>query len=304
MKNFLVTSFILLLMFLIVISPERFISSSFLGLQAFALNVLPCTLPFMILTKIIIEQGNLQKVSSCFERPFKKIFGTSSQASYVFVMSILSGYPVGAKMTADLYENGKITKTEAYRMTSFCSNSGPMFIIGTVGSLLLNNVKFGFILFISHIISALINGVLFSRIKAKNDFTANNNTDILKKQLLTFGEIISNSTQASLNVGAIICLFFIIIEAVSPMFSLLPQQLVPLFEGCIEITRGCIDCAILQPKMACIFCSFIISFGGISTLIQSAVMLKKLKIPMWLFSVQKLSQGIISALITTIILMI
>lgn len=243
----------------------------------------------------------MEKICKPFTRPFTFLYGTSSDSAYVFFMSILAGYPVGSQMVSSLYESGKISRTQAFRMCSFCSNSGPMFIIGTVGTILLKNSAVGLILFVSHILSALINGLFYRKITTKNDheqqISNKNNADF------SFGDIVSSSVQAILNVGGIICFFFIIIEALSPLFSLLPITIRPLFEGCIEMTRGCIDASLFPQFSAAIMCSFMISFGGFSTVLQSMSMLKKLRMPMWLFSVMKLSQGLISAAITALLIL-
>ncbi len=304
--KFITTFFVLILIILIVINPAKYISSALNGLTAFATKVLPCTLPFMILTKLVIEQGDIEKFCKFLRKPFNLLYKTSENAGYVYFMSILSGYPVGAKMISDLYDRGKITTDEACRMCSFCSNSGPMFIIGTVGALLLNNIVLGFILFLSHIISALLNGLIYRNVKFENsrNFSCENNMKNSTREPLTFGDIISDSVEAVLNVGTVICLFFIIIDALQPIFLLLPNQTLPLYEGVVELTRGCIDASTLPIFLGTIICSFVISFGGISTILQSSVMLKKLKIPIWLFSVQKFTHGLISACITTIMLAI
>ncbi len=299
----LLTPALLLLIVLIATSAKKYIGCALDGISAWAFNVLPCTLPFMMLTKLVIELGEMEKLTRPFSQPFKALYGTSPSAGYVFFMSILAGYPVGSKMTADLYESGKISKTEAFRMCSFCSNSGPMFIVGTVGALLLKNAAVGGILFVSHALSALLNGLLYRKIKAKEEAETPGEKTI-EKTPLSFGDIVLSSVQSVLSVGAIICLFFIIIEAAMPLLSLLPAPLLPLGEGLIELTRGCIDASALSLYPAAVICSFLISFGGFSTILQSMAMLKKLKMPAWLFSVFKLTQGLISAAITAALMFI
>lgn len=297
--NLYLTLFLFLLICLIATSPQKYIQAGLDGISAWAFNVLPCVLPFMIISRLIIELGEVEKLTKPFSMPFKVLYGTNSSAGYVFLMSILAGYPVGSKMTSELYESGKINLSEAYRMSSFCSNSGPMFIIGTVGCLLLKSPAMGAILFVSHVLSALTNGLFYRKINAKNQ--PEQQINISKSQPATFGDVVLIAVQGILSVGAIICLFFIIIEALSPLFSILPEPLIPLFEGIVELTRGCIDASNLSLYPAAIICSFLISFGGISTILQSKAMLKKLRMPTWLFSVQKFSQGIISAGLTAVL---
>lgn len=299
--NFIVIILLFGLVIAISLNTKVFIAAALDGISAWAFNVLPCIFPFMVITKIIISFEEIKKFYKPFSRPFFLLFGTSCDSAYVFFMSILAGYPVGSQMIATLYENGKISRTEAFRMCSFCSNSGPMFIIGTVGSLLLKNAAIGAILFVSHIFSALINGIIYRKIKVENE--QKQDMDMKNSSNLSFGEIISSSVQAILNIGGIICFFSIIIKAFSPLLSLLPDAIRPLLSGCIEMTRGCIEASLQPPYIAAVICSFLISFGGFSTILQSITMIKKLRMPTWLFSVMKLSQGLISAALTAVLML-
>lgn len=301
--NFFITILLIVLVVLIALNSKVFISAALNGISAWAFNVLPCIFPFMIITKIIMSMGQVEKFCKPLSRPFLKLYGTSGSSAYVFFMSILAGYPVGSQMVASLYESGKIDRTQAYRMSSFCSNSGPMFIIGTVGCLLLKNAAAGGILFASHVLSALLNGLVYRKIRAReNTQNAEENVQVLPASQ-SFGDMVGMSVQAILNVGGIICFFFIIIEALSPVLGLLPGVVRPLVEGLIELTRGCIDASSLPTFAASVMCSFMIGFGGFSTILQSMTMLKKLRMPVWLFSVMKFSQGLISAGITAVLML-
>lgn len=301
MKKFdiFLTIFVCLLIISIIISPSKYISASLNGISAWTFNVLPCVLPFMILTKILSSLETTEKFSKKFFAPIGKIYKTSPFAGYAFLMSIISGYPVGAKIICDLYEDKKITKTDAHKMTSFCSNSGPMYIIGTVGCLLLNDYIAGIIILISHIFSALINGLLYRKIKIKED---NSNEILHQSSSTSFGEIVYSSIQSILVVGGIICLFFIIIEWLTSLFNIFPLPLKCLFEGIIEITKASIDICRFLPKIVAIFLlSIVITFGGISTILQSIAILKKVGIKTTLFVFQKFTQAIFAGIIALIL---
>ncbi len=62
----------------------------------------------------------------------KPIFNVPGIGAYAFIMGIISGYPVGAKIVTEFRKNGECSKVEAERLLSFSNNSGPLFIIGTV----------------------------------------------------------------------------------------------------------------------------------------------------------------------------
>ncbi len=62
----------------------------------------------------------------------KPIFNVPGIGAYAFIMGIISGYPVGAKIVTEFRKNGECSKAEAERLLAFTNNSGPLFIIGTV----------------------------------------------------------------------------------------------------------------------------------------------------------------------------
>ena len=163
MKNYKIflSIFVFYIIINTIINPSLYISQTLNGITAWAFNVLPSVLPFLFFTKVLSSTGALDKMSRVFSRPCKAIFKTPPISSLVFFTSIVSGYPVGAKMTADLYEQGKISKSDAFKMCSFCSTSGPMFIIGAVGISMFGNTTIGVLLFITHLLACITVGYLF-----------------------------------------------------------------------------------------------------------------------------------------------
>lgn len=354
---------VLILFFILnmIISPAKFIAQGLNGISAWAFNVLPSVLPFMFFTKALSSLGQIEKLTRPFQRVTKTLFNTPPISFYSFFMAILSGYPVGSKMIADLYMQGKITKDESYRMSAFCSTSGPMFIIGAVGVGMFKSSIIGYILFISHVFSAFLNGLIYRKLgcKKSNDKNKQNknlkiektankseNVDIniaISKQIKDkknerendnnkisteidtqnenikfqtnkennisktpdISEIVLSSTLAILSVGCIITIFFIIIECLSPIFNLFPENFSAFLEGLVEITKGCLSLSALpNVKLAVVLASFVISFGGISTLLQSLTMLQQVKMPVKLFALQKLTHALLSALISAILVLV
>lgn len=293
-RNVFMSFIIVSLLVYIILSPSKFITAGLNGISAWAFNVLPAVLPFMILTQILINLKTMDKLCKPFSKPMQRIYGVPGLSLSIFLTSIMAGYPVGSKMIADLYESGQISRQDAFRMSSFCSNSGPMFIVGVVGINLLKNSTWGYILLFSHVLSALINGLLYRKIVVPNEKIERKDTE----NKLSFGDIISSCSSAILNVCAIITLFFIIIEAISPILAILPSKISGFIGGLFEITRGCIDLSKIGGKFILPLISFIITFGGLSTILQSTSILKKTNMSTSLFALQKLTQGIISCVIT------
>ena len=86
------------------------------GLNIWFFNVLPALFPFFIATKLLIllDVGNIPIV----DKFTKKLFKTNN-AGKIFCLSLLSGYPVGAKLVCDAHKNGQIDTISAKKMLSF-----------------------------------------------------------------------------------------------------------------------------------------------------------------------------------------
>ena len=309
--NLFFTFLVLFFLVCMIANPAKFIGKSLEGISAWATAVLPSVLPFMFFTRLLSSLDQMEKLTRPISRLSTFLFKTPPISIYAFSMAILSGYPVGSKMVADLYMQGKISQEDAFKMTSFCSTSGPMFIVGAVGIGMFHNAKIGYILFISHVVGAILNGILFRNLKLKeSNFQQTKQHKIGqeksdKHKSFNISDIVLNSTLSILSVGCIITIFFIVIECFSPVLSLLPTPLAFFFEGVIEITKGCIDLATYSNQfLATTLCSFVISFGGISTVLQSITMLNSVKIPIKLFIFQKLMHGIFATIITLLLLLI
>ena len=57
--------------------------------------------------------------------------------------------------------SGAITAREGERLLAFCNNSGPAFIIGAVGAGAFGSGKAGLLLYLCHVLSALLTGLFF-----------------------------------------------------------------------------------------------------------------------------------------------
>ena len=299
----------------IVINPEVYITSCLNGIMVWATVVLPALLPFMFFTKTLTELGVADILASKFKL-FPKIFKVPSLAIYVFILSILSGYPVGAKIVADLYERGAISKEEAYKITTFTSNSGPMFILGSVGIGMLTSRKLGIIILISHILGALINGLIYRNHKENSTEI---NKKIIEKNNLSIGDLMWNTVHSVLIIGGFIALFFVIIEIInylnifspisnlfSKIFNCDANIFTAIFNGIFEITRGCLDISKLglSELISGTLCTFIISFGGLATAMQALVFLKKFDMRFSFFIKQKITHAIFASVIYFILLLI
>lgn len=116
---------------------------------------------------------------------------------------------------------GRLKKSEAEKLLAFCNNSGPLFIIGSVGAAMYFNETVGLILYAVHILSAVSVGIIlgcFGRGKS-GERTAAPQSVIRAKPL---GVILKDAVVGAVNNMLLVCgftvLFAVIISSLSGFF--------------------------------------------------------------------------------------
>src|SRR5699024_11284624 len=79
-----------------------------------------------------------------------------------------SGYPAGAKITAQLRKNNEITKVEAERLISFTNAASPLFIFGAIAVGFFHHASLGILIAICHYLGNLFVGITM-RFYRQND---------------------------------------------------------------------------------------------------------------------------------------
>ena len=327
-KNNLITMLVLVVCFIFITNPSLYAKSCLNAISVWGLNVLPMLLPFFIFTRIIVSLCPPKK--NVLDKPFKKAYHTPDGSFLIFFLSVISGYPMGAKLISNVYENKYIDNDDALAMLSFCSISGPMFMIGTVGVSIFGSYKAGLIILIANVLACLINGLIFRKknkealikdnkidknIIIEDKFKGDNSVTNKGVEVNNSSNILADSVYDSLNsillVGAYIVLSFLLIDllknigfisnvssAICSVLHIKDKQNVveSALSGLIEITRGNIDLATTSLSLGAktVISSGLIGFGGISVLMQSTAFIKNLNLPFKTVVKQKIMQGILA----------
>ena len=305
-KNDPTSDFLFALVFsaimIILISPAKYSNVTLNGTLLFATKILPVLLPFFFLTRILMQLPTTQKICKLFNPLCNKFFNISGMGAFIFFMGLLCGYPMGAKLTADSFEQGVIDESEAKRITTLVSTSGPMFIVGTVGAGFMFSAKVGAIVFFSHMLGAVFNGMLFSKI-GKTKVQQTKTLPLKKTNSNLLASSAQDALQSVLMVGVYIILFFLFIEIFLSTFHITNPIATSLLSGIIEITRGTLEISknISSTYLATVLLTFIISLGGISVHAQSLIFLNKCNISYKFFILQKLSHSVFSVLLACVL---
>ena len=313
--------------FLVVFSNSN-LSSAKTGLTLWANSVVPSLLPFFIATELLGYTNIISVLGKLLTKFMKPIFNVPGEGAFPFIMGIVSGYPMGAKIVSDFKNRGVCTQEECERLLAFTNNSGPLFIIGTVGIGLFKDTNTGILLFFTHILACLTVGFLFrwwkssKRCEKKGDCPLFSHSTV---SISNLGEVLSNSIMSAINtiflIGGFIVLFSVIIsilksskileglsDAISPFlntFGISDKFSEGIIIGLIELTNGV--CAISSISNKCIstniiICAFLLGFGGISIALQILSITSKAKISIKPYLIGKLLQGTFAAFYTYIFL--
>lgn len=299
-----------------MINPSIYAKSCLNAISVWGFKVLPVLFPFFILTRMIVNLNGREK--SVLDKFFNKVYHAPIGSFSTFFLSTLSGYPMGAKLICTQFENKQITNSDAKKMLSFCSVSGPMFMLGTVGIAILNSLKAGLIILISNIIASLINGLIY---RGKQE----DKKIVFKTKKQNHSNILSDSVYDSLisilMVGSYIVLSFITIDIlnnlqITQFFSRVicgvfnapkHQDVVfSILNGSIEITRGILNLSstTISLRIKTIISSTLIGFGGVSIMLQSFSFLSKLQLSVKTMLIQKTTQAILCFVVTTALCLI
>lgn len=205
------------------------------------------------------------------------------------------GYPTGAKTTAELLSAGSLSKEEAERLLPFCNNAGPGFIFGILGPI------FGLpgtaILLLIHLTSAIITGILLRR-----PSTGVKRAPATPPQQLTLPEAIAGALSAMGAVCAYVVLFSIVSAAVTSLSKgILPNQLILILTGLMELTSGCTALARLPgDHTAFLLSGLFLSFGGLCVWCQ----VKSVTAPAGLTGKYYLPSKALQALFSTVLILL
>ncbi len=272
----------LLIAAVLLLFPRAVSQGISLGLENAAVLLIPSLFPFMVLSSFMIRSGACEPVGKMLSPVTKFLFGLPAAAASAILMSLVGGFPVGAKCIRLLYENGRITHAQAKRMSDFCVCSGPAFLITAVGTLLLHNAAVGIILYLSQVLSAILLGML-SRLFAKDTQqpavpSAAVPTDLMQSFILSC----TDGASAIIELTAMVAVF-------SGIMALLPQAAVLL-----EVTAACKN--LTDRPLWCI--AFASGYGGLCVHFQIFSLLKDLHISKLRFELFRLANAALSAGIT------
>ena len=301
-RNILPITFFIFTIALVVFSKSN-LSSAKAGLTLWATAVVPSLFPFFIATELLSYTNIIHIIGKLLNKFMRPIFNVPGEG-----------------------------KSEAERMLSFTNNSGPLFILGTVGITLFGNSTIGFLLLSTHILACISVGIILGiidRFSKKNislniyHSEKNNISNSLSCSFSNLGEILGKSINSAISttllIGGFIVLFSVIlsilknshilsvlcnfVETIFRCINIEPKLANGFITGIIELTNGVKLAANVNSKLIShniILCAFLLGFGGFSILLQVLSIVSKENLSIKPYVIGKLMQGILAAFYTYI----
>lgn len=308
--KFLIKVFLILFIIFLIIFSKTNILAVQNAISLFFEKVFPSLFPFFIAADLLSHTNIINILNTILSPIMKPLFNVSGKGAFPFIMGIISGYPTGAKIVSDFRKNNICTKVECERLLAYTNNSGPLFIIGTVGSSLFLSTEIGILLLITHIFGTLTVGIIF-RFYKNNYYRNENIVDELDidnfSSILT--ESIFNSFKTTGMIFGFIIMFSIInnILLTSGILKLFPSAIIGSILSTCEITNGINYISMIKSSnltIQLILTSFFLGFGGISVLMQVYSIISKTDLSIKPYILGKLLHGLTSAIYTLIIILL
>ncbi len=291
---------ILILMLTFAISAQKYSKLTLDGVTVWAISVLPSVFMFFVLSSLLSATSIISTLSLKFSPLSKRLFHVSGLSFYALFMSLLSGYPTGAKITCDLYLSGVISKDEAIKSSVLSSTGSASFFLSTIGNMI-GSQKTAFVILICHLFSVFFSAFLF-RGKKKEIPTR---TFTFKRVDNVIYESVYSSVISLLMLGGIITFYYVFIEMLfdlkllfifeKPLSILFGDENLSraLLTGVFESIKGIKLLSLCSHKLVLPLIGFTITFGGFSVITQTAIYLKNAKIKTARFVLIKLLQAVI-----------
>ena len=286
---------------LVIFSSEVIQAASF-SLSIWIENLFPTLFPFFVVSNLLLRYGFVESLASSVGKIMPRIFHQPKESSFVLCLSLISGFPSGAKYTKELVESKQLTPEEGSRLLTFTHYSNPLFVLGLIGNLLLGNKSIGVIILISHVLAGLFIGILFAKkasvISKRTQKVAQSTT----KQPL--GTVLSNSIQDALSTLFLllgIVTIFLVLSTIIEQFLPLNPYLKAIVFGILEMTQGVKAISILpiMELAKTIWMTIFISFGGLSVHMQVLSIISGTKIKYKYFFESRLLHAFFSAILVS-----
>ncbi len=268
------------------------------GLSICSTVIIPTLYPFMLLAGLLANSPLCRRPGRVMDVITRRLFGLPGCCGPAVLLSLVGGYPAGAIAIAGLRQREQITEEETRRMTAFCVNGGPGFIVSTVGAGLLGSVRAGVLLYVAQVAVSVGIGILLGRGHRRTRTVAH--TPLPPRKPIA--QVVSDTCAALLTM----CGFVVLAAAglalaegcglsrgLASLFGANVSHVSSVFAAITEVSCGCVALA-SHGALTPLWLSLTISWGGLSVQGQLAAVLPQERLIGWRFWRWRILHGLLS----------
>lgn len=299
---------IIFLLINILIHPNYVSNSTSLAFDIWKNNLFPFLFPMFVISEVMISLNAIDIFNNLGNNIITKLFKVKKEGTFILIMSMLSGFPSSAKYINSMYEKGILNDNDASKILMFTHFSNPLFIIGTISSTFLGNIKLAKLIFLSHYLTNILIGIMFRNynpIKKENNsssFKYNCTKESSKSLGAILGTAIINSINTLLLILGTISIFLLITTILNSTINL-GNTGNAIINGIIEMSQGLKYVSMLEISLhlKTTLSVMIISFGGLSVHLQVMSILSNTKVKYLPFLLSRIIHALIAGLIAFLI---
>ena len=280
--------------------PKVMINSSINALLIFREKLFPSIFPFFVLSFLFINMGYPLILNKYFKNITRKIFHLSENTSFILLMSIISGFPSGAKYIVKDYSNNYITKEEGNQLLLFTHFANPLFVLGTCG-ILLNSKRLAYKILICQLLANIILGIL---VRPK-EITISPKKEVVSTTTPSLISILPDAINEAMEVLIFMLGSITIFQFFTNCFLLFTNESVffrTIFTGIMDLTSGIslVPTLSISIELKALLMLIFITFGSLSVHLQVINAIKNTNLSYTNFFIGRILESIIAVILFTI----
>lgn len=299
MRSFCLVLFLSSYFFLLLCFPSYAASGAAKGLSLWFQSVIPVLFPFSVITSLMIRTNALSSLLRRTGSVFSKFFHVSRYGTFAILTGFLCGYPMGAKVIADMRKKKWISPSEASYLLSFCNNLSPMFIIGYIALENFHKKELVLPSVLILIVSPLLCSFFFRIYHQPKPCLAGLSDSRIHFRFSDLDQAVTDSFVVHTKVGGYMILFSVALEMLSHIPVSAPILNNAVFPS-LEIAGGIryISSRLQDIRQSYVPIMALSSFGGFCCIAQTKAMLEHTDIPLIPYIIEKLITAMVTSFLS------
>ncbi len=232
------------------------------GLALCGGTVIPSLFPFFVVISLLLQLGAAETLGRVCGPVMGPLFHLRGDCALPLLAGLLGGYPSGAKAAAELYAQGRVSRREAELLLGFCDNCGPAFLLGYVGAGVLGDAGAGAALYLIHLVSALLTGMLLCRLGGRRENAAAGRVRPVRE--VSLPQALTGAVSGALGSMLQICAFVVFFRVLAALPPVSPPAFIL---GGLEMVSGMAALEPGRPGFAA--AAAVAGWGGLSVHCQA-----------------------------------